>query len=66
MKKHFKPALLAARKLNLNKNTISNLNQYEMNKCVGGDPTNGNCVQATIHGHTCNTNGPQCYTWRRC
>ena len=30
------------KKLNLNKRTISNLNSSEMNKHVGGNPTNGN------------------------
>ena len=47
------------KKLNLNKRTISNLGTPEMNKIIGGDPTNGNnCTNnscaGTCHGNTCN------------
>ena len=57
------------KKLNLNKRTISNLTMSELIDHVGGNPTNGagcQTLNCTDHGRTCNTNGPQCYSWRRC
>ena len=50
------------KKLNLNKRTITNLNAGEMNRQVGGNPTQGNCTQGncgqTLHGPTCGS-----YNW---
>ena len=53
------------KKLNLNKRTISNLSTSEMNRHVGGDPTNGNnCTNNscgnTCKGFSCAGNGSRC------